>query len=701
VGGGGARFQDGCGDPEALLGGLAHARGADSLRISRQAFTIGSMQTEAGGRAAEAAGAGKKIFLIGNPNVGKSVIFGVLTGRYVTVSNYPGTTVEVTEGSLAYEGIPYQVIDTPGVNDLIPMSEDEMVTRDILLSEPAFCVLQVIDAKNLKRGLLITLELAEMKLPMLVLLNMMDEAVDRGISIDVQGLEEFLQVPVIPTVATQRKGLRKTTAALGSAVVSSCSISYTRPVEEAVRKLVDLLPEGRISRRSLALMVLGGDPGIEGWLRSCVSATDLEEIRKIREETQRPYGAPLSFQITQERIRALEPVIDRVFRKSPGTLLTRGSRLQRATTHPVWGIPVLCAVLAALYLFVGRFGAGTCVDFFENVLFAKFLLPLLTRMTNAVFPAGFFRDLIMGPYGIVTMALTYSIAIILPIVGTFFIAFGILEDSGYLPRLAIMVNRVFRVMGLNGKAVLPMILGLGCDTMATITARILESRKERVIVTLLLALGVPCSAQLGVILAMLGRLSFWGTAIWAGVILLVMFLVGYLSSKVIQGADAHFILEIPPLRVPKIRNIMIKTLARVEWYLKEAVPLFILGTLVLFFCNRYGVLEGLEKVSRPLIGGFLGLPEKASEAFLIGFLRRDYGAAGLFALARAGELDKIQILVSLVTITLFVPCIANVFIIVKERGWKTALAIVGFIFPFSFLVGGVLNAILRHVEIPL
>jgi ferrous iron transport protein B len=299
------------------------------------------------------------------------------------------------------------------------------------------------------------------------------------------------------------------------------------------------------------------------------------------------------------------------------------------------------------------------------------------------------------------MAMKYSVAIVLPIVGTFFIAFGILEDSGYLPRLAIMMNRIFKVMGLNGKAVLPMILGLGCDTMATITARILESYKERVIVTLLLALGVPCSAQLGVILAMLGDLSLKASLLWVGVVVLVIFVVGYLASKILPGRGAEFILEIPPLRIPKLDNILVKTLARVEWYLKEAVPLFILGTLILFFFDRYGILTFLERLSAPIVVSFLGLPAKAAEAFLVGFLRRDYGAAGLFTLARAGELTPVQAVVSLVTITLFVPCIANVFIIVKERGWRMALAIIAFIFPFAFLVGGFLNQILTFLEIRL
>jgi ferrous iron transport protein B len=313
----------------------------------------------------------------------------------------------------------------------------------------------------------------------------------------------------------------------------------------------------------------------------------------------------------------------------------------------------------------------------------------------------FLEELILGDYGLVTMALTYSIAIVMPIVGFFFIAFSLLEDSGYLPRLAVMVNRVFKVMGLNGKAVLPMILGLGCDTMATLTTRILETRKERILVTLLLALGVPCSAQLGVVLGMVSGISGLATTIWIGTVVLVMLLVGYLAAKVIPGEPSDFVLELPPIRVPQLTNILVKTLARVEWYLKEAVPLFILGTFILFVGHKVGALEFIQKLTDPLVVGLLGLPSKAAEAFVIGFLRRDYGAAGLFVMAKQGMLDPIQVVVSLVVITLFVPCIANFFMMVKEQGMKVALYMVAFIFPFAFGVGGVLNWVLRSLKVGL
>jgi ferrous iron transport protein B len=325
----------------------------------------------------------------------------------------------------------------------------------------------------------------------------------------------------------------------------------------------------------------------------------------------------------------------------------------------------------------------------------------VTRFVDAHVPWSIVRDLVVGPYGLLTMALTYSLALVFPIVGTFFIAFGVLEDSGYLPRLAVMVNRVFKTMGLNGKAILPMVLGLGCDTMATLTTRILESRKERLIVILLLALGVPCSAQLTVVLTMLGSLSAVAMFIWLGVVVGTILTVGALAARVIPGKGSDFVLELPPLRMPQPGNILVKTLARIEWYLKEAVPLFVLGTLILFVADRLDLLSKLERLVGPLLRGVLGLPQETAAAFIVGFLRRDFGAAGLYHMAQAGSLDPVQVVVAVVVITLFIPCIANFFMMVKERGWATGLAIAAFIFPFALAVGGTLNWALRAFHVTL
>ena len=261
-----------------------------------------------------------------------------------------------------------------------------------------------------------------------------------------------------------------------------------------------------------------------------------------------------------------------------------------------------------------------------------------------------------------------------------------------------MANKIFKVMGMNGKAVLPMVLGLGCVTMATLTTRILDTKKERIIATLLLALAIPCSAQLGVILGILGKVSLSAFVIFTVVLVSQLLLVGYLAGKLVPGQTSDFMIEIPPFRLPKISNVIIKTVSRVEWFLKEAVPLFMLGTFALFIADKLGLLDAAVRATEPVIVGFLSLPSEATVAFIMGFLRRDYGAAGLYKLFEAGKLDPTQVIVSMVVVTLFVPCIANFFVVIKEFGVKKALGMTAFIFPFAILVGGVVNFILRAVN---
>jgi ferrous iron transport protein B len=661
----------------------------------------------------------RAVILVGNPNVGKSVLFGALTGKYVTVSNYPGTTVEVTRGSATIEGVSWRVMDTPGTNNLLPMSEDEQVTRDILLAERGYVCLQVCDAKNLRRGLLLSAQLAEAEIPFALALNMADEAESRGIAIDEAKLARSLHVDVVRTVATQRQGLATLQERLADARPSPWRLRYDEAIEAAIAEVVSFMPDGGgIGRRALALMALVGDESLRSHLAARVAAPELAGIDGVRRRLAARYPESLRFVVARQRLAAVDRLHDAVLTRGDASATSGfARRLGAWSTHPVWGAPILAFTLWLAYQFVGVFGAGTAVDFLEETVFGSYLIPWTEAAIRFLVPARAAQEFLVGPagapylehggfligrYGIVSMGLSYGIAIVLPIVTTFFIAFSILEDSGYLPRLAVMVNKLFKRMGLNGKAVLPMVLGLGCDTMATMTARIMETRKERVIVTLLLALGVPCSAQMAVILAMTAGLSPTAMLWFAGTILLVIFLVGWLAAKVLPGRGSDFILELPPLRLPQASNILVKTTSRIEWYLREALPLFVAGTLILWTLDRAHLLGVLERVMSPVVVGLLGLPAEAASAFILGFLRRDYAAAGLFRhfepYMDAGTLTwnmEIQVVVALVTITLFVPCIANFFMILKERGWRTGVAIMGFILPFAFGVGAGLNQLMR------
>lgn len=643
----------------------------------------------------------KRVALIGNPNVGKSVIFGLLTGKYATVSNYPGTTVEVSQANISLDGKDYLVVDTPGINNLIPMSEDEKVTRDILLNDRPYVVLQVGDSKNIKRTLVLTIQLGEMGLPVILDLNMEDEARDIGISIDLNRLKKLIGAEVVSTVAPERKGMKELKVAIlkGNRDVPLIDIQYDPLIEEYIGRLSSYLPEANISKRSLAIMILSGDESLRGWLNVNLEVPVIEELERLREECQERFKRPVSVIVNETRLKKAVEIADMIMKKIPQTGGSFASAIGRISMHPLWGLPILLAVLFGLYEFVGVFGAGTLVGLLEKKIFGEYLNPMFIKVVKLLIPFELLQEMFIGQYGIITMALTYAIGIILPITSTFFIAFAILEDSGYLPRLAIMSNRVFNMMGLSGKAVLPMVLGLGCGTMAVMTTRILESRRERIIASFLLALAVPCAAQLGVIMGMLGALSTKAMAIWLLSVLGVLLFSGYLASKIVHGEKAEFFLEIPPIRKPTLANVAVKTSGRVIWYLKEAVPYFILGTFILFVLDRLALLGLIQRVAAPVVVSILGLPEKTTEAFLIGFLRRDYGAAGLFAMARKGLLTPIQSVVSLVTITLFIPCLAHFFMMIKERGVKTALTMVAIIFPIAIFFGGLLNWILTFFNV--
>ena len=638
------------------------------------------------------------MILVGSPNVGKSVIFGLLTGRYVTVSNYPGTSVEIAEGIIKASGggrENIKIIDSPGVNSLIPKSEDEQVTRNILFRFADAGVLQIADSKNLKRALLINSQLSDMGLPMALVLNMYDEAEERGIRIDRDRLSELLGVRVIPTVATERRGLREIRRALNDFRKEEVHVRFTPVIEKAIERLSALLPETPLSKRFISLNLLAGDAMLVAHLMEVDPKLPMEKIQEIVQETEREFKEPLGYVIQKQRQEFVDKVFQQCVHAEKKPASSRRERWGNWAMHPVYGVPILLVLLYIMYLFVGKVGAGYGVDYLESVVFGEYVTPFLTRILDVILPVPLIHDMLVGEYGVLSVGLTYSVAIVLPVVSFFFIFFGLLEDSGYLPRLTVMSNKIFKKIGLNGRAVLPMVLGLGCVTMATLTTRILATKKERIIATLLLALGIPCSAQLGVILGLLGGFSLLSLVVVSVTVLMQLLIVGYLAAKVLPGKSSDFLIEIPPLRIPQFSNILIKTYHRVKWFMKEAVPLFMLGTFILFLLDRVGLIHIIERGLAPVLEGLLGLPTKTAEAFIVGFLRRDYGAAGLFIMAEKGEMDMLQLTVSMTVMVLFVPCLANYFVMIKEHGKKKALYMVAFILVYAILVGTVLNQVLR------
>lgn len=663
-----------------------------TVKIKKTKIRLGNKETSANGN--------QNIILVGNPNVGKSVLFSELTGKYAVVSNYPGTTVELSNGIINIAGSERKLLDTPGINSLFPESEDEVITLKILLENQDAPILQVLNSVNLKRGLFITAQLALLEVPTALALNVSDEAASKGIEIDEKILSRLTGINTIKTVATRKEGITKLKKAVAHPSEIIRKPKFDKPVEEAVAEIITMFPSNMKGTKFISLLCLMNE-NFEDLLSkaSIVPEMDLTSFRKkiktLRNRLSKIYNGNLTFEINRQIHREADFLFNEVTTIYAPIENEFTARLSRMMMHPAWGMLIAIIILLLTYIVVGRIGAGIFVDFFNDEIFGKILTPGVNNFVEKAIPSQFFKELLTGQYGLWTIGITYSIAIVLPIVFFFFLIFGILEDSGYLPRLAVILNKPFRFMGLSGKAVLPMVLGLGCATMATLTARILETKKERVIVTLLLALAIPCSAQLGVIIGLLGVLPGGALFWWLGSILLVLLLVGKIAYYVLPGESTKFIQEIPPLRIPQAKNLFVKTFARMRWYLKEAVPLFILGALILYVLNTTGIIKAIEEASTPILSGLMGLPKETTSAFILGFIRRDYAATGLLELFRKGMLTPVQGLVGMTAITLFIPCAANMFVMIKERGWKTAIVMILFIIPFSVLFSSFLNLVLK------
>ena len=636
----------------------------------------------------------KRVALVGNPNVGKSVLFNALTGAYVTVSNYPGTSVEVSRGNAVLNGEAWQVIDTPGMYSIHTITEEERVAREILLKETPDVVLHVLDARNLERMLAMTIQLIEADLPVILVVNIMDEAERMGLTIDLKLLQQRLGIPVIGAATARKRGLDEIRSAIaGYRRPAPNNFSYSRLLEHDIAQVTEHMTGKYImSPKSLALLLLQQDDEVTAlfkeWDREGYTAL-AENVRQITFERRESFHLDLSL----ERKDIVRKVIKDVLVAPEKRVITLGERLSTLSVRPLTGVPLLLVVLYfGLYKFVGEFGAGTVVDVLEKQIFVEMVNPWITGVVKNLIPWEIIQELIVGEYGIITLGIRYAVGIILPIVATFFIFFSFLEDTGYFPRLALLVDRLFKYIGLTGRAVIPMVLGFGCDTMATMVTRTLETTRERIIATLLLALAIPCSAQLGVILGLLskapGALMVWGLCM-----LLLFIVVGLLASKVMPGEAPMFYMELPPMRLPQFGNVLTKTYTRMQWYFMEILPLFILASVLLWLGKITGFFEKMITAMTPVMAS-IGLPKETAVAFIFGFFRRDYGAAGLYDLQSKGLMDARQLTVAAVTLTLFIPCVAQFLVMKNERGWKTASAIGVFVSLFAYASGYVLNKML-------
>ena len=616
--------------------------------------------------------AARPVVLVGQANVGKSVLFGLLTGQYAWVSNYPGTTVEIMRGRQRLSR--REIIDTPGINSLAAESEDERVALEILASEESGVLVQVADARNLARALSLTLQLADLGRPMVLAVNFMDEAKAAGLRLDLDRLGSLLGIEAVPMVAIEGRGLGQLRRA----------IERARPIRARMPANGTAPPPAVAAepRLAMAAAASGGQPGCHA--AACAVAA-------VCGPSSWTAHAPGSATWHRRR-RWLAQQLPLIIRQTRDRQWQWSEQIDEWLRYFPVGLAVMVAVGALVYAAVG-IGAGLVSEFLTERVFAQRLTPWLAGVLARTGVRAL-AEFMTGRYGLFSTGLSYALGLVLPVIATYFFLFATLEDSGYLPRLAVLWHRAAERVGLSGKAIVPLALGLGCGTMATVATRVLPTRRERILAALLIALGIPCSAQLGVLMGLVAGLSIWAPLVIAGVVLLQLLWVGKLGARLMPGASPDFVLELPPLRLPRFGNLLRKTALRVIWYLKEAVPLFLAGSTVLFLLDRLNLIDGVVALGRPVVTRWLGLPPEATLAFVMGFLRRDYGAAGLYALARSGQMDVCQIVVASVTLVLFIPCLANFLMLVKEFGTRAALRVAAVTIVVALLAGGLLRALL-------
>jgi ferrous iron transport protein B len=591
-----------------------------------------------------------KVALAGNPNVGKSVFFNAFTGHYVNVSNFPGTTVDIASATLD-EHTTLQ--DTPGVYGLSGMSEEETVAEKSILA--ADIVVNVVSAMTLERDLFLTQQMIDWGKPLIVAVNQMDEAEARGRKINLDKLSKLLGVPVFPTVATSGKGM-----ALVRASFQLASHGHATPDS----------PEPH------ALRELEKEPGqrlkIYGLRRAHINTILRQVVQDHTAGSSEP-GAHWTKRFSQQF----------------GALML----------NPIFGGLSLIVVLLALYQIVGVWVAGDLVDLIEGQLMLGAVIPamnwLITRFTET---GSIAYQLLGGEFGVLTMSVQYIFGVLFPLVLGFYIYLSILEDCGYLPRVAVLADGALSRMGLNGRAIIPLILGLGCVTMATVSTRVLTSQRERTIASVLLAITIPCSAQLGVMMGVIGKVGgLRALSVYAVILAVLMIGLGTVLNKILPGRSSSLVLDLPPMRLPSIKNVAKKTWIRTASFLQEAAPLFMLGSAIVAVLQTFGLLTMIEQVLSPVTQTLLHLPSEAARMFIMGMVRRDFGVAGLYGMA--DHMSAVQVMTSLVVITLFVPCIASATVIWKERGLlESGLILIGS-WGLAFVVGIVLTRLMEFLPV--
>ncbi|MFW5897180.1 MAG: FeoB small GTPase domain-containing protein [Bacillota bacterium] len=562
------------------------------------------------------------LVLVGNPNVGKSVVFSRLTGSEVTSSNYSGTTVEYTRGKMKIAGETAEIIDAPGTYSLRANNKAEEVAVDML--KHADVVVNVVDATNLERNLNLTLELLARDIPVVVALNMWDEAEKRGIYIDVAELSRLLGVQVIPTVATKARGFSD---------------------------ILRAVKQPRIS--------------------------DIEDME------------------SQERWSHIGSIIEKVQTITPRepTLL---EKLETLSVLPVTGVPIAALVLYASFVIIRTIGEGA-IGYVTEPFFENLYKPLLMQLSNFLGSSGIVHDILIGQliegeidfgqsFGVLSTGIFIPLAAVLPYIFSFYLVLSLLEDIGYLPRISVLADNIMHRVGLHGFSIIPMILGLGCNVPAALATRVLEGRREKFITSTLMAIAVPCMAQIAMIVGLLG--AFGGTYILYvfGILLWIWLLVGIILNRLLPGFSTGMLMEIPPFRVPSPGTLLRKLWLRMVGFLKEALPFLLAGVLLVNILYTLGIFDSINQLAGPFLQNAFGLPQEALAALIIGFLRKDL-ALGM--LAPLGMTAK-QLLTASVVLTVYFPCVATFMVLFRELGAidmlrSTAVMVVSALFVGTFV----------------
>jgi ferrous iron transport protein B len=639
--------------------------------------------------------------MVGNMSAGKSTLFSRMVRTELRNVTAPGSTLTLASGRIKKTS--FTVVDTPGTASLFSPNDNDVVSRDILLTrngtgpEPSG-ILFVADTKNLKRSLSLALQYAEYGLPMVVAANMADEAASRGIHVDFRKLSEMLGVEVVPTISREGIGVPGVVTALHTMRFPSKLVTYPPKVEQFIELVGKLVHPCALSPRAIGLLLLAGDHGMEEYLSREFGPGMLEQLHDLASEYRRDEPGLITASLGNLYLKKADQIVQSV------------ARTEEPSTHP-WalrfgdwcaqlhtGIPIALAVLVLMYLFVGSFGATFLVDRFSAALLQPGgVLTWLTPLVRPI-PSAFVRDMIVDPsFGVLPTGVFLALGLVMPVMFCFYLAFGLLEDSGYLPRLSILLDRVFRKMGLNGKGVVSLVMGFSCVTMAVLTTRVLDTEKERNVAAFLLFLGVPCAPLLAVMLIILERLPVSAKFTVFGLIAGVIFVAGYFANKILPGKRAPLLMEIPPMRIPKPLTLVRMAATKTWFFMKEAIPVFILASVVVFLFQRLGGLDVMERMLKPVTGSLLGLPENSVQVFIKTMVRRESGAAELKRLG--DQYTHLQLVISLLVMTFFVPCINSMVVLYKERGGRAAAAIAGTVTACALLVGGVVNHVCRLLGI--